>query len=274
MSKKPGVDHERAMGMGKRNSPNALYMGLRLIPIPLSDEIEPGDALAKKLLQALRAGGLKFATGDILVVKHKIVSKAEGRAVDLATIKPSTSSVAWAKQYALDARVIELALRESRAVIRRKNGVLITETRQGLLCANSGVDVSNVDGGRHALLLPVDPDRSARNLHRHLKRHTKLAIPVLITDSFGRPWREGLVDFCIGIAGMKALRDDRGRRDPEGYTLQASIEAVADELAAAAGLVCGKLNRTPACLVRGFPYEPARGRTRDLLRPAASDLFR
>ena len=157
--------------------------------------------------------------GDILVVKHKIVSKAEGRIVDLATIKPSAHSIAWAKKYKLDARVIELALRESRAVIRRKNGVLITETRHGFICANSGVDVSNVDGGRHALLLPADPDRSARKLHRELKKRTTLTIPVLITDTFGRPWREGLVDFCIGIAGMKALRDDRGRRDPHGYTL-------------------------------------------------------
>jgi len=152
--------------------------------------------------------------------------------------------------------------------------VLITETRQGFICANSGVDVSNVDGGRHALLLPTDPDGSARKLHLALKKQTKLLIPVLITDTFGRPWREGLVDFCIGIAGMSPLRDDRGRRDPHGYTLHASLEAVADELAAAAGLVCGKLNRTPACIVRGFSYQSARGRTFDLLRPAASDLFR
>lgn len=274
MSDKRRVDNRRASGIRKRKGPNALHAGLRLIPIPLHDEIKRGDSLPEKLLQALRANGLKFETGDILVVKHKIVSKAEGRAVDLAAIKPSTGSIAWAKRYALDARVIELALRESRSVIRRKNGVLITETRKGFICANSGVDVSNVDGGRHALLLPVDPDRSARKLLRDLKKRTKRTVPVLIADSFGRPWREGLVDFCIGIAGMKALRDDRGRRDPERYTLQASIEAVADELAAAAGLVCGKLNRTPACIVRGFPYEPARGRTRDLLRPAASDLFR
>src|SRR5713101_4985652 len=238
---------------------------LRLIPIPFADEIAAGDALAEKLLHSLRRQRLSLRQGDILVVKHKIVSKAEGRMVDLATIK-SSASAAWAKKYKLDARVIQLALRESRSVIRRKNGVLITETRHGFICANSGVDVSNVDGGRHALLLPADPDRSARELHRELKKRTALSIPVLITDSFGRPWREGLVDFCIGIAGMKALRDDRGRRDPHGYKLQASLEAVADELACAAALVCGKLNRTPACIIRGFPYQPARGRTRDLLR--------
>ncbi len=252
---------------------NELHPEIRLIPIALANDIKPGDSIAEKLLQSLRQKEIEFEPGDILVVKHKIVSKAEGRMVDLATIK-SSASAAWAKKYKLDARVIELALRESRSVIRRKNGVLITETRHGFICANSGVDVSNVDGGRHALLLPTDPDLSARDLHRELKKRTALSIPVLITDSFGRPWREGLVDFCIGIAGMKALRDDRGRRDPHGYKLQASLEAVADELAGAAALVCGKLNRTPACIIRGFPYQPARGRTRDLLRPAANDLFR
>jgi coenzyme F420-0:L-glutamate ligase/coenzyme F420-1:gamma-L-glutamate ligase len=251
-----------------------LPVGLRINAVSVRDEINPGDSLAEKLLQALRQNRLALEPGDILLVKHKIVSKSEGRIVDLATITPSADSIAWAKKYNLDARVIELALRESRGVIRQKNGVLITETRQGFICANSGVDVSNVDGGRHALLLPSDPDRSARKLHRELKQRTTLDIPVLITDTFGRPWREGLVDFCIGIAGMKALRDDRGRRDPHGYTLQASLEAVADELACAAGLVCGKLNRTPACIIRGFPYEADDGRTRDLLRPAASDLFR
>ncbi|MFZ0771303.1 MAG: coenzyme F420-0:L-glutamate ligase [Candidatus Sulfotelmatobacter sp.] len=258
----------------KKQPPLPSPPDLRIIPILLADEIRPGDSIAEKLLQSLRQHTLTFEPGDILVVKHKIVSKSEGAVVDLATIEPSAESVAWAKQYQLDARVIELALRESRAVIRRKNGVLITETRHGFICANSGVDVSNVNGGRHALLLPADPDRSARKLHRELKKRTALPIPVLITDTSGRPWREGLVDFCIGIAGMKALRDDRGRRDPHGYTLHASLEAVADELACAAALVCGKLNRTPACIIRGFSYEPARGRTRDLLRPAALDLFR
>jgi len=253
---------------------NKLQPEIRLIPVALATDIKAGDSLAEKLLQALTAHHLVLESGDILVVKHKIVSKAEGRRVALATIKPSAASIAWAKKYKLDARVIELALRESRSVIRRKNGVLITETKQGFICANSGDDVSNVDGGRHAVVLPGDPDRSPRRLHRELKERTARNIPILITDSFGRPWREGLADFCIGIAGMKALRDDRGHRDPHGYKLQASLEAVADELACAAALVCGKLNRTPACIIRGFSYQPARGRTRDLLRPAANDLFR
>jgi coenzyme F420-0:L-glutamate ligase/coenzyme F420-1:gamma-L-glutamate ligase len=163
---------------------------------------------------------------------------------------------------------------ESKRVVRRKRGVLITETRHGFVCANSGVDASNVDGGRHALLLPKDPDRSADQLHRELKKRLKLSVPVIITDSFGRPWREGLTEVAIGVAGMQALHDYRGDRDPHGYPLRVTIEAVADELACAAGLVCGKLARTPACIIRGFGYRPGPGRARDLIRPAATDLFR
>ena len=247
---------------------------LRLIPIAVADEIQPGDSLADKLVASMRRHRIQLQSGDILVVKHKIVSKSEGWLVDLATIQPSAESISWAQQYSLDARVIELALRESRAIIRRKNGVLITETHHGFLCANSGIDVSNVDGGRHALLLPADPDRSAAALRRELKKRTGIAVPVIITDSFGRPWREGLTEFAIGTAGMKPLRDDRGRRDPHGYKLQASVEAVADELACAAGLVCGKLQRAPACVVRGFRYEAGTGGVKSLLRPASTDLFR
>lgn len=263
----------RSPSKRKRN-PRPPGSAINLIPIGVGDDISPGNSLADKLMQSLRRSRLSFEAGDILVVKHKIVSKSEGLLVDLATIQPSSESAAWARKYGLDARVIELALRECRTVIRRKDGVLITETHHGFICANSGVDVSNVNGGRHALLLPRDPDRSAAQLHRELKKRTGHAIPVIITDSFGRPWREGQTEFAIGIAGIKPLRDDRGRRDPHGYQLRVSLEAVADELACAAGLVCGKLNRTPACIVRGFHYAPGPGRTRDLLRPAATDLFR
>jgi coenzyme F420-0:L-glutamate ligase/coenzyme F420-1:gamma-L-glutamate ligase len=247
---------------------------LRIIPILLADEIHPGDSLTDKLLQALKHPKLSLRAGDILVVKHKIVSKAEGRLVELDTIKPSTSSRAWARHYNLDARVTEVALAESKRVVRRKRGVLITETQHGLICANSGVDVSNVNGGRHALLLPKNSDRSAIQLHRELKKRLNLSIPVIITDSFGRPWREGLTEVAIGVAGMQALHDYRGKSDPHGYPLRVTIEAVADELACAAGLVCGKLTRTPACIIRGYRYRRGRGRARDLIRRAATDLFR
>jgi coenzyme F420-0:L-glutamate ligase/coenzyme F420-1:gamma-L-glutamate ligase len=247
---------------------------LHIIPIPFTDEVQAGHSIIDALFDALHALRFTFEKGDILILKHKIVSKSEARIVELKTIQPSPESITWANQYNLDPRVIQLALREARSVIRQKNGVLITETHHGFLCANSGIDVSNVDGGTHAVLLPENPDRSATKIRNQIKKRTGLSIPVLITDSFGRPWREGLVDHCIGIVGMKPLRDDRGRKDPHGYQLHASIEAVADELAAAAGLVCGKLNRTPACIIRGFRYDPGPGRTRDLLRPAATDLFR
>lgn len=253
---------------------NRTVRDLRLIPITFTDEVTPGTNIANALLTSLRRSRKRFEVGDILVVKHKIVSKSEGRLVDLTTIRPSEESIAWAEKYQLDARVIELAQRESRSVIRRKNGVLITETHHGFLCANSGIDVSNVDGGNTALLLPENPDRSAAKLRLAIKKRTGMSIPIIITDSFGRPWREGLTEFAIGIAGMKALRDDRGRRDSHGYELKASVEAVADELACAAGLVCGKLNRSPACIVRGFEYEAGKGAVKDLLRPPASDLFR
>jgi coenzyme F420-0:L-glutamate ligase/coenzyme F420-1:gamma-L-glutamate ligase len=267
-------DLARKSGERSKRQSSPSQEEIRIIPLPFADEIQPKDSVLEKLLQSMQERPFAFETGDILVIKHKIISKAEGQIVDLSSIRPSFESRAWAKKYELDPRVIDLALRETRAVIRRKNGVLITETRHGFICANSGVDVSNVDGGRHALLLPANPDGSARRLGNEIKKRTGLAIPVLITDTFGRPWREGLVDFCIGIAGMKPLRDDRGRRDPYGYKLHASIEAIADELACAAGLVCGKLNRTPACIIRGFSYTSARGGIQALLRPPASDLFR
>jgi coenzyme F420-0:L-glutamate ligase / coenzyme F420-1:gamma-L-glutamate ligase len=247
---------------------------LRIIPVPLAKEIVSGDSICRELLASLKQERVGLEAGDIIVIKHKIVSKAEGRIVDLSTITPSTESFAWAEQYKLDARVIELALRESRAVIRRKNGVLITETRHGFICANGGIDVSNVDGGQRALLLPEDPDRSAAKIRQALKKAAGISIPVIITDSFGRPWREGLAEFAIGIAGLRPLRDYRDQRDPHRYKLKASVEAVADELACAAGLVCGKLNRVPACIVRGFQYEAGAGRVRELLRSPAKDLFR
>lgn len=247
---------------------------LRLIPVFVEHEFVPGDSVGEELLVALKHGRLSLRAGDILVVKHKIVSKADGRLVELAGVKPSASSKAWGERYKLDPRVTEVALAQSKRIVRRKRGVLITETQHGLICANSGIDVSNVNGGRHALLLPEDPDLSASLLYRHLRKRLHLSIPVIISDTFGRPWREGLTEVAIGVAGMKAIHDYRGSSDPHGYPLKVSMEAVADELACAAGLVCGKLARTPACIVRGFEYRKAKGSARELIRPAASDLFR
>jgi coenzyme F420-0:L-glutamate ligase / coenzyme F420-1:gamma-L-glutamate ligase len=247
---------------------------VRILPLPVPGEIRSGDSLSRKLRAAAKKARIRFQDRDILVVKHKIVSKAEGALVALEEIQPSAATRVWARRYGLNARVIELALRESRRIVRRKRGVLITETGHGWVCANSGVDVSNVDGGRHAALLPKDADRSAASLRRELKRHLGVEIAVIVSDSFGRPWREGLTEVAIGIAGLRPLVDYRGRRDPHGYQLHASVDAVADELACAAGLVCGKLAGTPACIIRGFSYRRGNGTAQQLIRSAANDLFR
>jgi coenzyme F420-0:L-glutamate ligase / coenzyme F420-1:gamma-L-glutamate ligase len=247
---------------------------VRVLPLAVTGEIEAGDSLRQKLLAAAKTLGIRFQAGDILVVKHKIVSKAEGAFVELASITPSAASRTWARQHGLDARVSELAIRQSRRIVRKKRGVLITETHHGFICANSGVDVSNVDGGRRALLLPRDPDRSAAKLRRELRRELGVDVAVIVSDSFGRPWREGLTEVAIGVAGMRPLLDYRGRRDAHGYPLRVSVDAVADELACAAGLVCGKLAGVPAAIIRGLAYRKGRGNARELIRPAANDLFR
>jgi len=247
---------------------------LRAIPIIGMGEILAGDSVVDAIAEALRRRRLKLLPGDILVVKHKVVSKAEARMVVLDRVQPSPTARRWAARYKLDPRVVHLALAQATRVVRRKRGVLITETGHGVVCANSGVDVSNVDGGRCAVLLPVDPDRSARAIHRAIKKKFHISVPVLITDSFGRPWREGLCEAAIGVAGIKPFRDFRRQRDPHGYRLHASLEAVADELACMAGLVCGKLSQTPACIIRGFRYAAGRGTARSMVRPKERDLFR
>lgn len=247
---------------------------LRVIPVRGMGDIKPGDALVDKMLGALRRQRVRLIAGDILVVTHKIVSKAAGRVVPLEQVKASRRARRWAAQHGLRAQVVELALSESRRVVRQGRGVLITETRHGFVCANSGVDLSNVDGGRSAALLPLDPDWAAAKLHRAIKRKLGLFIPIIISDSFGRPWRRGLTEVAIGVAGMRALKDFRGKRDPYGYRLKGTLEAVADELACAAGLMSEKLLGAPVCVVRGYSYQRGRGRARDLIRPRSEDLFR
>jgi coenzyme F420-0:L-glutamate ligase / coenzyme F420-1:gamma-L-glutamate ligase len=248
---------------------------IRILPLPFSGEVRRGDSLSQHLLSAARATGLGFEKGDILIVKHKIVSKSEGARVVLSEIQPSAASRGWSRRYGVDARVSELALRESRRIVRKQHGVLITETRHGFVCANSGVDVSNVDGGHSAVLLPNDPDRSASRLRRDIKKQLGIGIAVIISDSFGRPWREGLTEVAIGSAGIEPLEDYRGRRDRHGYPLHATIDAVADELACAAGLVCGKLKNIPACIIRGYHYRRGRSNAnaQKLIR-RKNDLFR
>ena len=246
---------------------------LRAIPVHGIPDVKPGDPLAEVILGAVTDSNIRLSAGDILVLKHKIVAKAEGRIVHLESVKPSRRAIAAARRNNTDARAIELALREAKRVLRDRH-VLITQTQHGFVCANSGVDVSNVDGGQSAVLLPLDPDASALKIHRRLKKLTELYIPVIISDSFGRAWRQGLCDVAIGVAGMRPVRDYRGRRDDYGYTLRATEQAVADELAAMAGLVSGKDARVPACIIRGCAYARGSEGARQLIRPAEKDLFR
>ncbi len=236
--------------------------------------MRPGDSLSAELLAAMREINLQLENGDILVIKHKVVSKSEGAIALLDDIQPSAAATNWAREHGLDARVSELAMRESKRIVRQERGVLITETRHGFVCANSGVDVSNVDGGAHAVLLPTDPDRSADRLRREIREQTAIDVAVIVSDSFGRPWREGLTETAIGVAGMQPLVDYRGQKDRHGYSLHATVDAVADELACAAGLACGKLENIPACIIRGYQYRRGEGSAREMIRPAENDLFR
>ena len=246
---------------------------IRAIPIAGIGEVRPGDSIPALILAALQGKRRTVSQGDILVITHKIVSKSEGQIVPLASIKPSRKAAAWAEKYKLDPRLTQIAWNEG-SIVKQHHGVTITETPHGFVCANSGVDASNVDGGHSVVLLPRDPDQSAQRIFRELKNQLGFAVPIIITDSFGRAWREGLAEVAIGIAGMRAFRDSRGARDPYGYKLKVTLEAVADELAGLAGLACGKLTRMPACIIRGYPFQPGRGRARDLVRDAERDMFR
>ena len=236
-------------------------------------EIQLGDDLGRLIAEAATAQGTSLAGGDLLVVSQKIISKTEGRVLRLGDITPSVESQAVADEIGRDPRLVEVILRESRRVVRKDKGVLIVETHHGLVCANAGVDQSNVDVDCVALL-PEDPDRSARALRETLRARPGVDVLVIVADTFGRPWREGLTNVAIGLAGFAPLRSYLGERDPAGRPLQATILALADELAAAAEPVMGKLDRIPAAIVRGLALTPSEEGSKPLLRDPARDLFR
>lgn len=246
---------------------------LRVIGVPGLPEIAAGDDLAALIASAITSAGLSVAAGDVLVVTHKIVSKAEGRVVRLADVQPSQLARRWGASAGKDPRLIELALAESTRIVRMTRGVLIAETRHGFICANAGVDASNVKDGL-AVLLPLAPDVSAARLRGQVSGALGVDLPVIVTDTFGRPWREGQVNVAIGMAGLRPLTDYRGQADTFGRRLQATVIAVADEIASAAELVMRKTTGVPVAVVRGAPIEKGDGTGRDLLRPAAEDLFR
>lgn len=248
---------------------------IRIIPVRGIGEVRPGDDLAATLLDALTATGQALVDGDVLVVTQKVVSKAEGRLVDPAEVEPSAFARQIAAQARKDAHFQEVVLRESRRIVKMTNGVLITETHHGLICANSGVDESNVAGGRVVCLLPEDPDASAAHLRAEIRARAGATVAVVISDTFGRPWRDGQVNVAIGCAGIAPLSDYAGVDDPYGYTMHATLIAVADELASAAELAMGKIDRVPAAIVRGYAYTPSEEATAQrLIRDPRFDLFR
>jgi coenzyme F420-0:L-glutamate ligase / coenzyme F420-1:gamma-L-glutamate ligase len=240
-------------------------MPIRIVGLKGLPEVRPGDNLAA----LIRAAAAPLDAKTIVVIAQKIVSKAEGAIVDLRSIEPSELARNWALQFGKDPRLIELVLRESRRIVRMDRDVLIAETRHGFVTANAGIDQSNVPGEHFATTLPADPDASARIIHESLGCGA-----VIVSDTFGRPWREGLVNVAIGISGLEALGDLRGSSDRLGRLLQGTILAVADELAAAAGLAMPKSAGVPVALITGFDWTRAAGSARTLIRSPEKDLFR
>lgn len=247
---------------------------IRIIPVRGVGEVRPGDDVAAILIQAFEAQGQRFETGDILVVTQKIVSKAEGRIVDLRTVEPSAEALELSAINGRDARQIEVALRETAKVVRKERGILISETRHGFICANAGVDGSNLAEATEVSMLPIDSDVSADGIRAAIRERVGAEVAIIISDTFGRPWRQGQTNVAIGVSGMQVVRDYRGQTDSAGLVLVVTEIAVVDELASAAELATGKLDRVPAAVIRGYPFEVGEGRATELVRPAEFDMFR
>ena len=253
---------------------------IKLLPISGMPEIREGDDLPIALLAQMKRSGISLECGDIIAIAHKIVSKAEGRIAALADVVPSPRALDLAETVRRDPRKVELILRESNRVVRahrpegRDGGVLICEHRLGFVSANAAVDESNAAESGTVILLPRNPDASARRIRDLIMKATGISIGVVITDSFGRPWRVGIVNVAVGLAGVPALNDLRGKVDSSGRKLSSTVLAVADEIAAASGLVMGKSERTPAVIIRGFRWRETGSSARDLIREKKRDLFR
>ncbi len=255
--------------------PEASLHVLALAGIP---EVRIHDDLGDIIGNAIQRtpGALPLAADDVLVVTQKIVSKAEGAVIDLTGVVPGEEALEFARRYDRDARQVQVVLNEARRVVRMENGVLITETPHGFVCANGGVDASNVgpDSGSLVTLLPRDPDASAGLIRAAIRARFEIDVPVIVSDSFGRPWRWGIVDVAIGVSGLLPLDDLRGVPDADGRIMRSTVRAVADELASAAELALGKTAGRPVALIRGAEFSRGEGSIRDLVMPAANDLFR
>jgi coenzyme F420-0:L-glutamate ligase/coenzyme F420-1:gamma-L-glutamate ligase len=246
---------------------------IRVIPLEGLPEIREGDDLPSLIGAAVGDSGFEITDRDIVVIAQKVVSKAEGRTVKLNSIFPSPRALEWAEAWGKDARVVEVVLSQSRRLVRMERGVIVSETEHGFVCANAGVDASNTADGT-VVLLPSDPDGSARRIQASLEGLFGVRLPVIISDTFGRPWREGLVNVALGIAGIAPIVDYRGQLDTHGRPLVVTVMAVADELASAAELVMGKRDGVPVAIIRGFDYEARASSGRELIREAERDLFR
>ncbi|MEE8349648.1 MAG: coenzyme F420-0:L-glutamate ligase [Acidobacteriota bacterium] len=236
-------------------------------------EVVAGDDLPDLIAQAIVRNDLRVQNHDILVIAHKIVSKAEGQVVTLKEVDPSPLALSWADRHDKDPRVIEVVLRESHRLVRMERGLMITETRQGYICANAGVDTSNVPEGS-VTLLPEDPDHSAAGIRERLETNLGVKLAVIVSDTFGRPWREGLANVALGVSGMRPFVDYRNQKDSFENKIKATQIAVADELASAAELVMGKTEAIPVALIQGFVYPKGDGYGRTIIRPSENDLFR
>jgi coenzyme F420-0:L-glutamate ligase/coenzyme F420-1:gamma-L-glutamate ligase len=245
---------------------------VELVALDGIPEIGPGDDLGAIIAEAAQSIGLTDA--DVVIVTQKVVSKAEGRLVELASVEPSPLARAWGERWGKDPRQVEIVLRESASIVRMApGGLIISRTRHGLVCANAGVDVSNVGGGDVASLLPFDPDASARGIRARLRVLLGVAPAVILSDSFGRPWRNGIVNVAVGSSGIEALLDLRGTPDAAGRDMQATVIAVADELASAADLAGGKVEQRPVVVVRGYAWRPSEAGASVLVMERERDLF-
>jgi len=252
---------------------------INIVAVNNFPEIIAGDNLPGIIVNSILDDNINIDNDDIVLVAQKVVSKAENRIVDLINIQPSEFSKTVGKEVAKDPKLVEVILSETQKIIRmdlrKKNkGRLIVETRNGLILANAGVDTSNVSGGNCVTLLPLDPDSSARKIKDHIKRKIQKRVAVIITDTVGRPWRDGLVDIAIGCAGIKVLDDQRGVKDSGGFTLNATVMATADQVAAAAGILMGKNSKTPLIIVKGLKYKKNNKGSKALIRNPREDLFR
>jgi coenzyme F420-0:L-glutamate ligase / coenzyme F420-1:gamma-L-glutamate ligase len=253
-----------------------LNQEIKVIPLRILKNVEPGDKIYRLILRSMISQKQKFANGDIVVIAQKIVSKAEGRIVPLSSLTPSAKAIRLAKVYKKDARVLELILRHSKNIVKIANGVIISETKHGFVCANAGIDQSNIiKSNENALLLPDDPDASANQIMNMLREKTNREVAVIIADSFGRPFRNGQTNVAIGIAGLNAIKSYIGEDDMFGKKLKVTEIAVVDELASAAELVMGKSKGIPVAIVRGFDFVMSKKASiNELIRATEKDLFR